>query len=189
MKSFVGWCFGGGLLGSVLVITLGQDADQPTYVGLKGCVCHKLSTYGNQIGHWKEKDPHAKAYELLKGEKSKEVAGKIGIADPLKDGRCLRCHATAFVAPEAQRANLAMEDGVSCEGCHGPGSKYHNKQVMSDRKLAVANGLIPLKESDARTKLCSGCHNEKDVPEAFYKERDFDKDWAPLNHPLAKPAK
>jgi len=178
-------CLGCGMLVVALtfVVTMGQEESPPAYVGMKGCVCHKLKSLGNQVGHWQEKDPHAKAYESLKSEESKKVAAQMGIKDPTADKRCLECHATASVAPEDQRVNLKMEDGVSCEGCHGPGSKYCKKQIMIDRERAVARGLVVIKTPEQRQKVCGRCHN-KDVPKEFYKELDFVKDWEPVKHTL-----
>ena len=181
------------LLGAVLlvaglmrVVTLGDEPETIAYMGMKGCICHKAKRYGNQVKHWKEKDPHSKAYESLRTDESKAVAARMGITDPLIDERCTKCHATAAGVSEDMRGSLTLEDGVTCESCHGPGSKYCKKKIMSDREQAVANGLRLLKDSEERTKVCGDCHNEN-VPKEFYKKRDFVKDWEPFRHMLPAP--
>lgn len=171
----------------MLIVTVGQENEAPlAYVGMKGCVCHKLKSLGNQVGHWKEKDPHAKAYESLQGEKSKKLCGEMGIADPLTDKRCAECHMTAFGVAAERLGSLTPEDGVTCESCHGPGERYSKKEIMNDRDAAVASGLILLQDSDQRKKVCGKCHNEK-VPKEFSKTLDFVKDWEPYKHKLAPP--
>ncbi|MEW6356632.1 MAG: multiheme c-type cytochrome [Planctomycetota bacterium] len=165
------------------IVAGGEEESRPTYVGLKGCVCHKLKSLGNQVGHWKEKDPHSRAYESLKSEKARKTAEQMGVQDPMTDKRCVECHATAFGVSEAQRGDLKMEDGIACEGCHGPGSKYSKKPIMIDREEAIAKGLVILVAPEQRQKVCGRCHN-KNVPKEFYKERDFVKDWEPIKHSL-----
>ena len=58
-------------------------------------MCHKKDDAGNQHGKWKD-GPHAKAFEVLAGEKAKATAAKLGIDDPQKSGKCLKCHSTAY---------------------------------------------------------------------------------------------
>ena len=48
-----------------------------------------------------------------------------------------------------------MEEGVTCEACHGPGKKYQSKETMKSRDKAVAAGMIY-----PATKSCPNCHND-----------------------------
>jgi hypothetical protein len=148
-----------GLAGAILLSagSLAADRDASLYVGAKICgMCHKKDESGNQLALW-QKGPHAKAYELLGTPEAKAVGGKLGIADPQKSGKCLKCHSTAYNFTESiQTEKIEPEDGVTCESCHGPGKKYMAKSVMEDHNKSVANGMIyPAKE-----KSCTLCHND-----------------------------
>lgn len=149
------------------------DPDPASYVGLKTCgMCHKKDETGNQLAKW-QASPHAKAFETLGSDKAKEVAKAKGIADPQKDGKCLKCHATAYNFGETAIANekVKVEDGVICESCHGPGANYKSKSTMEDQAKAIAGGLI-----HPATKSCTKCHNDqspsfKGFDEAKYAEK------------------
>jgi hypothetical protein len=45
-----------------------------------------------------------------------------------------------------------------CESCHGPGSLYRKKKVMSDRDKSVAAGMW---EPEKDAKICTACHNDE----------------------------
>jgi len=129
------------------------------YVGAAKCKsCHKKELMGNQHAKWM-KGPHAKAYETLKGDKAAEVAKEKGIATPPYETKeCLGCHTTAYGLPAAafKKKPLKAQDGVQCESCHGPGSNYRKKSIMSDEKKSIANGLVlPTEE------VCTACHNDE----------------------------
>ncbi len=133
------------------------DRDASLYVGTKMCgMCHKKEDSGNQLAVW-QKSPHAKAFELLGAPDAKAAGAKLGIADPQKSGKCLKCHSTAYNFTESiQTEKIQPEDGVTCESCHGPGKNYMKKSVMEDHKQCLANGMLyPAKE-----KSCTLCHNE-----------------------------
>ncbi len=74
---------------------------------------------------------------------------------------------------------MTIEEGVSCESCHGPGSAYKKMKIMKDHEKSLANGLIVPTE-----KVCKTCHNEKNP---FHKPFDFKKMVAKVQHPV--PAK
>ena len=69
------------------------------------------------------------------------------------EGRCVGCHGTGE-APAG--AAIAVE--VGCEACHGAGAAYAPDDVMRDRPVAVALGLVELASPAARAKLCAQCH-------------------------------
>jgi len=145
------------------------------YIGSAKCgMCHKSATKGNQLGKWKE-GPHAKALKSLSSPESLAYAKENGIADPTKDAKCLKCHSTYHSASEDLMLTIKDTEGVSCESCHGPGSKYKSAAVMKSQAKSLANGLIlPTKE------VCVTCHNE-DNP--FHKPFDFDAYVKKIAHP------
>ncbi|MCX7824147.1 MAG: cytochrome c family protein [Verrucomicrobiae bacterium] len=134
-----------------------QQGDPSLYVGVKMCgMCHKKEESGNQLAKW-EASPHAKAFEKLGSSEAKEVAKKLGIDDPQKSGKCLKCHSTAYHWTEQiATEKIRPEDGVTCESCHGPGKNYMKRAVMEDRKLCIENGMVY-----PATKSCVLCHNEQ----------------------------
>ena len=152
------------------------------YVGVDACKgCHKTKKSGDQFGIWSA-GPHKKAFDTLASEESAAIAKKMGLKTSAQGApECLICHATAFgVKPDlVAKEPLSMENGVSCEGCHGAGSLYKKLSIMKDREKAVAAGLV---EIDAAS--CTGCHNEKSPT---FKGFEFETWVKKINHPTPKP--
>jgi len=71
--------------------------------------------------------------------------------------RCLACHATGD-AP----AGPAIAIEVGCEACHGAGAAYAEADVMQNRPVALALGLVeqslPQAAARARAAVCAPCH-------------------------------
>lgn len=148
----------GIILGLATGGTHAANPDPALYVGVKSCkMCHKKPEEGEQFKKWSE-GPHGKAYATLGTPEAKEVAAKLGIDDPQKSGKCLKCHSTAYnFTEELQVPELPVEEGVSCESCHGPGKNYKKKETMKDRDASIAGGMVyPAKE-----KSCTLCHNDQ----------------------------
>ena len=143
--------------GCVCLTAFAQSEDPTKLIGTKKCaMCHKKDDKGNQYGKW-QKATHSKAYEVLATEEAKAVAAKLGIENPQTSGACLKCHSTAYYfTEELQSEAVALEDGVSCESCHGPGADYKKKSIMESREESIANGMV----ADAKTR-CTLCHNDQ----------------------------
>lgn len=141
----------------LLVFSTGAGTQEYNYVGVDTCkMCHRSEAKGNQAGKWQE-GPHAKAFETLGSDKSKEIAQAQGIGDPQQAQACLVCHVTASDLPAGRKeARYKVEDGVGCESCHGPGSAYSKINIMRDHDASVANGLWTVTEE-----TCTKCHNDK----------------------------
>ena len=138
--------------------------DAAQFSGIKSCaMCHKKADSGDQYGKW-QASPHAGAYAALAKDEAKAMGAKLGVAEPQKSGKCLKCHSTAYnlteelqvKAEEGTTAKVVPEDGVTCESCHGAGKAYKAKAVMMDHAQAVAAGMI-----SPATKSCANCHNEQ----------------------------
>lgn len=165
-------------------------ADDFKYVGVKKCkTCHKKESIGDQMGKW-EKGPHAKAFTELSSDKAKEIAKKNGVADPTKDAKCLTCHTTMGSIDKAlidKKGKLTMDEGVSCESCHGPGNKYKSAKIMKKKaydedfaaahKAAIAAGLVV-----PDMKLCQTCHKKNDMHEVS--EWKYEDAVAKIAHPI-----
>ncbi len=124
------------------------------YIGTAKCrMCHNSELKGKIYDQWTA-EGHAKAYQTLLNEQSKGIAKGMGIADASKSEKCLKCHITGY--QQATGDKYSMEEGVTCEVCHGPGENYWKAQIMKDKKLAMANGLVEPTEG-----LCVKCHNKE----------------------------
>lgn len=169
---------------SMSSLLFAQDKKQFEYTGVKACKpCHFIKKSGAQYKVW-EKSPHAQAYETLATPQAKEIAKKKGIEDPQKADACVKCHVTAFGVPDKLKGKrLTLEEGVSCEACHGPGSEYKGRKVMVDlyegKLKAEEYGLIkPVTE-----KVCVTCHNEESPT---FKGFDYEEMTAKIAHPVPK---
>jgi hypothetical protein len=126
------------------------------YIGTAKCkMCHNSEAKGKIYDKWVATG-HANAYKTLLNEQSIAIAKKMGIDDTSKSDKCLRCHVAGYKEPSADK--YTMEEGVTCEACHGPGSDYWTMKIMQNKKTAMANGLVEPSEE-----LCVKCHN-KDSP-------------------------
>jgi len=156
--------------------------DKPEYVGANKCkTCHKAEKNGQQFKIWSEKS-HAKAYNDLKSKGAAEKIKAAGLAegtDATKAEACLTCHSTAFGKKNIAKT-FDIEEGVSCEACHGPGSLYKSMKIMKDRDAAVAAGLTLISEE-----TCLPCHGKK---AAGHKDEKFDyaKAKAAIAHMVPK---
>lgn len=165
----------------LMSVTAGLWAAENTYIGVKKCkMCHNKTKTGKQYAVW-QKMAHAKAYQTLASEEAKAIAKKKEIVDPQKAPECLSCHVTGYGKSAAVRGKLTMEEGVSCEACHGPGSGYKSMKVMKAIHAGTdkpeAHGLIiPTKE------VCVQCHNSKSPT---FKSFNFDEAVKKIAHPIA----
>jgi len=145
------------------------------YIGASKCkMCHLKPAQGEQYNVWL-KGPHAGAMKTLASAEALEIAKKMGITDPTTDAACIKCHSTVGGVDAKLVASAKMEEGVSCESCHGPGSMYKGASVMKNRELAMQKGLIlPTEE------VCLTCHNEESPT---YKPFNYAEKAAMIAHP------
>jgi hypothetical protein len=163
------------LICAILFMANVISAQTNKYIGVDKCkLCHNKPATGDQYSIWL-KSPHAQAIKTLSSQRSLDYAKKNGIADPAKDAKCLKCHSTYEKAGAALRGGILPEEGVSCEGCHGPGSSYRSPSIMKNLAQAKTMGLIIPDE-----KLCLQCHNKENP---FFKEFNFQTYSAKIAHP------
>ena len=149
------------LFGLIVLFSVGASAQDFKYVGAAKCkMCHNKPDKGAQYAKW-ESSPHAKAMESLKG------------ADATNP-KCLKCHSTAASVDKSLLAGIKVEEGVSCESCHGPGSIYKSAAIMKNQKMALTKGLIMPDES-----VCIKCHNSESPN---FKGFNFDEYVAKIAH-------
>ncbi len=173
-------------IGMMMTLAFAQEAQKTNfkYVGVAKCkMCHKGEKNGNIFEKW-QSDKHSQAYATLASDYSKQVAAKVGVkGDPQQAPQCLECHVTGYHAPAEQKdVSLTLEEGVSCEACHGPGSEYKSMKVMKEITAGTAKGadfglIQPTNE------VCVKCHNTKSPT---YKEFKFAEAVKVIAHPLPK---
>jgi len=118
--------------------------------------CHNLPKTGKQFDKWIA-SKHAHTYHLLASDQSKALAKEMKIKDAQKSEKCLKCHVTGYGVPDSLLgAKYSVEEGVTCEACHGPGEKYKPMKIMKNKELSLANGLIEPTEE-----VCVTCHNKQ----------------------------
>jgi hypothetical protein len=151
------YIFSLGLTALLVSSAMSQTGDPAKLVGTKKCaMCHKKADKGNQYGKWQSMG-HSKAYETLATEEAKAIGAKLGVADPQSSGQCLKCHSTAYYfTEERQTEEITLENGVSCQSCHGPGADYKKKSIMESLDESIANGMV----HPAKEKSCTLCHND-----------------------------
>ena len=156
------------------------------FIGVKKCkMCHKGEKKGKIFEKW-EITKHAQAYAELASDKAKEVAKKVGLeGNPQEAAQCLMCHVTGYNASaELKTKTLTLEEGVSCEACHGAGSEYKSmkikKAIVAGTKKGSDYGLIkPEKE------LCIKCHNSKSPTFTEFNFEEAIKKVEHYRHPKA----
>lgn len=150
----------------LFVISLESKRIRATFVGIDACKrCHDNDSIGDQYKLWAS-TPHANAFQSLRSVIAMQIAKKYDIKKPSEDRRCLKCHATGG----GKNPDIIYE-GVGCEACHGPGSRYKdfdNHASFDNRKnaykKAIRLGMYPIIGDDhikGREKLCRYCHNAK----------------------------
>lgn len=165
-----------------------DEGEEYTFVGVKKCkLCHKKATGGDQYGLWMERK-HSKAYESLATDAALEDAKKRGITCPPQEApECLKCHATAhLVMDDLENQSITLEEGVTCEACHGPGSGYWKMKVMKDLYAGTIEpesvGLWVITEE-----TCTVCHTEEG--NSFYKEFNYEEAIKTVAHPVPEKKK
>jgi hypothetical protein len=121
----------------------------------------------NESITWEEKDPHSKAFEVLKSETGKRMAEKLKY-DVTTDARCLACHATHRGTPKGPAFDVS--NGVGCSGCHGTQADWQTMHYDSTtgteidwRSVSPAEkeakyGLNDLRDPVVKAKKCASCH-------------------------------
>jgi hypothetical protein len=114
----------------------------------------------NEYITWSKHDRHSKAYLTLQNTDSKKIASNLGIGDPAKEPLCLKCHSIYTPGGTPKSDKFRLEDGVSCEACHGAAEGYLKSHAVTGTTHAdnIANGLTDLTNIDTRATLCLSCH-------------------------------
>ena len=177
MKQFIAAC--AVLCAMALLSSLAMA--QNKYIGTKMCgACHKQAKTGEAYTIW-SKSPHASAFKTLQSDEANKIAKEKGLKVPAAEApECLECHVTGGGKAKNVDKTFNMEEGVTCEACHGPASGYKTLHSKPENKeKAIAAGL---KQGDASDpKPCKECHNEKSPT---FKGFKMDEYWKKIAHKL-----
>jgi hypothetical protein len=108
---------------------------------------------------WSRVDKHARAYNVLASEQSLRIARNLGIGKPSEAKLCLDCH-THNIPKDLRGERFRLDDGVSCEACHGPSGRWLQAHVQdgASHESNLGAGLYPTSDPLARAQLCLSCH-------------------------------
>lgn len=116
---------------------------------------------------WKVKDHHQMAYQVLLGDRSKEMGKLLGIDVTDTKNSCVQCH--GIVAPPEVRPFQfkAETDGVTCVACHGAAEEWlKDHQFPNDPRWRSLTrdekwrreGMRDLWDPRTRVETCLSCH-------------------------------
>ena len=135
-------------------------------VNCAGNTCHgaprayeNAAVLQNEYVTWNRQDSHANAYNVLLNDESKRIARNLGLTAAHEAKICLDCHADN-VPPERRGERFQLEEGVSCEACHGGAENWVLQHVTAgnSHQQNLDAGLYPTEDPIARAKLCLSCH-------------------------------
>ncbi len=147
----------------------GAPNDAGKYVGPGGCAatsCHgsvkpRLDTriFQNEYSIWVVQDKHSRAYNALTSPVGERIGRILGIGKSEEAPKCLACHSLAVPA-EARAKTFDLNDGVSCESCHGPASGWLGPHTTSGwtHAQSVQAGMYDTRDLVQRTEKCLTCH-------------------------------
>lgn len=158
--------------------------DEFKYTGVRKCVkCHETEKTGNQYDIW-QGSKHSLAWYSLLTPKADNIAKDMGFnTKASQTPQCIKCHVLGKdINYNELQTTFNIEDGVQCETCHGPGSRYSFLPIMKDKEWAGEFGLIIHKEKE---QFCISCHNS-DSPtyNSSLNKFDYDRFWEKIKHPL-----
>lgn len=161
------------------------------YVGSKKCkICHS-----KQYRSW-AKTRMAKTFDVLKPGEHAEAKTKLKFdpkKDYTKDVTCLPCHTTGYGLPGGYRipaegdvaaAKIAkLNEGTTCEACHGPGSKFIvvHKKIMK-KKSYTFDEMEVVGQIKANVNSCTACHNKRNLTAKSDFHFDYEKSKAADTH-------
>ncbi len=167
-----------------------EDAAQ--FVGAMGCrssSCHGgAGEKRSQYITWSQKDFHTKAFAILLNARSKQIANGAGLTSPESSARCTVCHSPfASVSQSRLGPSARIDEGVSCESCHGAAGNWLRGHTRTDWTYAtrVTAGMHDLRNLYVRANACAACHQniDNDILKAGHPALVFELDSQSMNEP------
>ncbi len=170
----------------------GTETTGPKFIGASGCSasnCHGgASELHRQNTVWSKLDFHSRASATLLTARSQRIAEALKIKQPELDQRCSECHAPLQGIPAALKdSSVRMNEGVSCESCHGAAEPWLRSHTRTDYTHAdrVQAGMRDLKDLYTRANTCVACHQHVDAEllKAGHPELIFELDGQTVSEP------
>jgi cytochrome c554/c'-like protein len=123
----------------------------------------------NEYSIWAGQDKHARAYVVLSNPVSIRMGKILGLEQPPdKTEKCLNCHALNARPDQRAETLRSLEDGVSCESCHGPAVAWLGPHTLKNwtHEQSLKLGMYDTRDLTRRTERCLTCHlgtSEKEV--------------------------
>ena len=137
----------------------------------------KLATL-DEFPIWDNRDRHRHAFEALTGDRARQMESLLGMKPgaAATSRECMACHTTSVTADTAgpsldddAKRHAAIEQGVSCEACHGraspwvdvhpkPGDWSNRKPPLLDQEKEEKYGMTNVRDPVRQTELCLSCH-------------------------------
>jgi tetratricopeptide (TPR) repeat protein len=148
------------------------SAQGATYIGVKKC----KSCHFKQWNSWR-KTKMAQTFDVLKPGARKEEKAKLKFdpnKDYTRDATCLGCHTSGYGFPggyvvpadgDAEAKKQAADNtGITCEACHGPGSKATTvlEEIKENKRPYTFAELRAVGFHRAGVRSCTPCHNASD---------------------------
>ncbi len=113
----------------------------------------------NEYSIWAAQDKHSRAFMMLSNPVSMRMAKILKINAPNTEHKCLACHALD-VQPQMRAQTFKLEDGVSCENCHGPANGWLGPHTTKGwaHEQSVKLGMYETRDVLKRTEVCVSCH-------------------------------
>ncbi|MBB6226181.1 hypothetical protein FHS79_000334 [Polymorphobacter multimanifer] len=117
---------------------------------------------------------HSRAWAVLTGRRSQDIARTLGIGDPQASSECIACHGDPA---QGRGPRFLQSDGVGCEACHGGSGGGSVNWLASHAAVGashadnVARGLWPINEPGVRASVCLDCHYGSAKPGQFVTHR------------------
>jgi len=140
------------------------------YSGPGGCAasnCHGSVTvksvtriWQNEYSIWAAKDLHARAYNMLSNPVSMRMGKILKLAsNPNQAEKCLVCH-SLDVATNLRAQSFQMDEGVSCENCHGPAVGWLGPHTTRGwtHEQSLKLGMYDTRDLVTRSEKCTSCH-------------------------------
>jgi hypothetical protein len=155
------------------------------FVGAAGCQsssCHGGA--GEKRGQyltWSQQDFHARAYAVLTNARCARMAEALGLPAAQTSERCTVCHSPyQSAAPARLTKNAHIDEGVSCENCHGAADAWLRGHTRRDwtYPMRVGAGMRDVRNIYVRANTCVACHQNLDpaILRAGHPELTFELD-------------
>jgi len=161
------------------------------FTGVSSCqssLCHGGGAGNDQCAIWAAVDFHVRAYAILLTPRSRSITDALNSVNPTVNERCTVCHSPLQALPPQRVSTAAfVDEGVTCESCHGPASLWLRSHTRKDYTAAqrVASGMTDLRGAYGRANTCVACHEylSPDIAKAGHPELIFELDSQTVSEP------